>query len=306
MKGCEAEFPVWARWENPGLIKKITGGVAALFGLNRGGRNFPVFPDDTFLVSYPRSGNTWTRFLIANFIYEDDPVTFANIEDRIPDPVAVSRRRLAKLRRPRIVKSHEYFHPLYRKVIYIVRDPRDVAVSNYYFQLKKRFIPNGFPMDQYVSRFVIGGIDMYASWGENVSSWLATRGRRGDFLLLKYEEMTEQPERELSKVASFLGMEATPERLTRAVELSSADRMRELERAEANVWAATKKTRKDIPFVRGAMVGGWSSALSEEQVSQIESAWGPLMEVLGYELVTQPRTDDSKAALWTTLLGAKR
>ena len=49
------------------------------------GRRLTVFRDDVFLVSYPRSGNTWTRFLIGNLLDQEDPVTFANIESRIPE-----------------------------------------------------------------------------------------------------------------------------------------------------------------------------------------------------------------------------
>src|SRR5437016_6350421 len=88
-----------------------------------------VFPDDIFLVSYPRSGNTWTRFLIGNLIYPDQPVTFANIESRIPEIYFNPDRVMRRLPCPRILKSHECFQPLYRHVIYIVRDPRDVAIS---------------------------------------------------------------------------------------------------------------------------------------------------------------------------------
>jgi len=38
------------------------------------------------------------------------------------------------------MKSHEPFDVRFRKVIYLVRDPRDVAVSEYHFDLKKRYI----------------------------------------------------------------------------------------------------------------------------------------------------------------------
>src|SRR5438552_14985380 len=44
------------------------------------GRRVEVHPNDVFLVSYPRSGNTWIRFLIGNLAYPDVTVTFANIE----------------------------------------------------------------------------------------------------------------------------------------------------------------------------------------------------------------------------------
>lgn len=280
-------LPVQKRWENQNIFQRIAGGFSALLGLTRGGRNFPVFPDDVFLVSYPRSGNTWTRFLIANLIYQDKPVTFADIEYKIPDTTVLNRRELARVPRPRIIKSHEYFDPRYKKVIYIVRDPRDVAVSNYYLQLWERFITEEFPIDLYIKKFVAGEINLHASWGENVSSWLATRSESKDFLLLRYEDMIADPSRELIKVAHFLGTSATPERIGRAVELSSAERMRNLEKAEASKWKAMGGKRRDVPFVRNAKSGGWKSSLSPESVALIESEWGRLMGQLGYELSTQ-------------------
>lgn len=291
MGNPEAHFPVESVWENRSLRRKLRAGFRVLFGLNRGGRNFPVFPDDTFLVSYPRSGNTWTRFLVANLIFGETPTTFANVEERIPDPSAVRRRDLAKVPRPRIVKSHEYFDPRYRKVIYIVRDPREVVLSNYYFQLKKRFIPEGYPMDQYIARFVGEGVDSYAPWGENVASWLGTRGSAPGFMLLKYEDMVEHPEQELSRIASFLGVEVAPQRLAQAVELSSVNHMRDLEKAESSKWNVTKNTRKDVPFVRSARVDSWKANLSREHVAMIESAWGNLMSCLGYALMTRNQSE---------------
>jgi hypothetical protein len=290
-------LPIGVELERRGFWGRLRGRTKTFLGLDRDGRDFPLFPDDTFLVSYPRSGNTWTRFLIANLVYDETPITFANIDQKIPEPAAVSRRELARVPRPRIIKSHEYFDPRYRKLIYIVRDPRDVVVSNYYFQLKKGFIPDGYPMDQYVSLFVSTGVDVFASWAENVSSWLATRDGRSDFLLLKYEDMTKEPERELSKIASFLKIPASRARLARAVELSSAQRMRDLEKKEMDVWEVTKNTRKDIPFVRGATPGVWRSALSKGQVEQIESAWCPIMVALGYQpTLANPAKPDS----WST------
>ena len=48
-------------------------------------REITIFDDDIFLTSYPRSGNTWTRFLVGNFVNPNDPVTFLNVERLVPD-----------------------------------------------------------------------------------------------------------------------------------------------------------------------------------------------------------------------------
>jgi len=253
-------------------------------GKDLAGRYFTTFPDDTFIVSFPRSGNTWTRFLIGNLIQPSGSITFLNIERVIPDTNALSKSDLRRIPRPRILKSHQHFDPRYKKVIYIVRDPRDVALSHYNWQRKRREIDDQYPLERYISRFIAGDLAGWGSWGEHVLSWLATRHNSPDFLLLRYEAMLEEPLQELGKVAPFLGIAATPETLATAVERSSADNMRKMEKTQGNKWVTTKGRREDIPFVGKAKHGGWQSLLPESSVEEIESAWGPLMKTLGYEL----------------------
>jgi len=271
--------------------------VTYALGIDLAARNFAVYPDDTFLVSYPRSGNTWTRFLIANLMFPDRTVDFTNIEKLIPDTTSQSNLTLKGTPRPRIIKTHEYFDHRYPKTIYIVRDPRDVALSYYAFHLKYMHIDDGVGLEQFVDDFVSGcQKSEWATWGENVGSWVYTRGCSPSFLLLRYEEMQRDPVKELGRVANFMGIAADPGRLQKAVELSSADRMRKLEKLQDEQWRKTlgylvrrthkKRKRKDIPFVGGARAGGWRTSMPESCVRQIESAWGELMTNLGYELVT--------------------
>ena len=267
------------------MIGELKHVAKYVLGKDRAGRDFSVFPDDTFLVSFPRSGNTWSRFLIGNVIQPNEPITFLNVERVIPDTSSLlSKSYLEHIPRPRILKSHQHFDPRYKKVIYIVRDPRDVVLSHYNWQRKRQEIDDQYPFDQYISRFIAGDLAGWGSWGENVLSWLATRYNSSDFLLLRYEAMLAEPLRELGKVATFLGVEASQEALATAVERSSADNMRKMEKTQGDEWVSKKGRRKDIPFVGKAKRGGWQSQLPESAVEAIESAWGPLMQTLGYEL----------------------
>jgi hypothetical protein len=299
MDSLQVNRPSSMRWENFSTFQRIGAGLRALLGLNRGGRNFPVFPDDTFLVSYPRSGNTWTRFLIANLLFVDREVSFLNIDYLIPDVFNVNRRALAKIPRPRLIKSHEYFDPRYKKVIYIVRDPRDVVISYYYFYLKQGFIQDGYPLDKFIRRFVEGDVDPeFATWGENVMSWLATRSQKPGFLLLRYEDMKANPAQELARVGVFLRSQYDLAILERAVQMSSPERMRELEKRDEDRWSATRNRRKDVRFIRTAVAGGWRSSLGEEQVALIETAWGPIMKALQYNLVSNPEAPNFSEPKW--------
>ena len=267
------------------MLKRVIAGAERVLGLHAPGRNLAVFPDDTFLVSYPKSGNTWARFLIANLVHPHEKIDFSNVNRMIPGPEVTRNRDLMRTPRPRIVKSHQYFDPRYRRVIYIVRDPRDVVVSQYHFQRKRKLVADQYPLSEYVGRFIAGQTSFYGSWGEHVASWLATRHGRPGFLLLRYEDMVEDTARELSKVASFLGLSSTPGMILQAVERSSADRMRTLEKSQAQLFTSTKNTRQDIPFVRAAGAGGWRAALPEACALQLDEAWGNLIQWLGYELV---------------------
>lgn len=255
-----------------------------LTGTDIADRDLAVYPDDTFVVSYPRSGNTWTRFLIANLVFPSESVTFRNIERLIPDSASHSNRVLKRTPRPRIIKSHQYFDPRYRRVLYIVRDPRDLVLSYYNFQRKYRQIADDYPLADYVGDFAGGRLISadWGTWGENVASWIYTRQNQSGFLLLRYEDMKSDTEQQLRRIAAFLGLEPTPERLKQAIEASSPERMRELERTQSDQWVATKKHRKDIPFVGAATSGRWQSDLPAALVAKIESTWGDLMLTLGY------------------------
>ena len=292
------------------MIHELHGAVRYVLGLDVARRGLHVFPDDTFIVSYPKSGNTWTRFLVANLLHPGEPVTFENIERIVPDMHAQSKRYFRGLPRPRFIKSHEYFDPRYPRVIYIVRDPRDVLISSYHFHRKQRQISDDYPIEHYVKRFLAGDVwSVYASWSQNVTSWLATRPQAptgglfgswadnvsswleagvdgSNFLMLRYETMLEQPVHELGRIAAFLKIDSTPELLSQAVARSSATSLRELEQQQSTNWVMTRKTRQDIPFVGAAKAGGWRANLPPECAAETERCLGPLMTALGYELTS--------------------
>ena len=137
--------------------------LKTLLGQDHVGRNFGVYPDDTFIISYPRSGSTWTRFLAANLVYPNEKVTFVNLDQLVPATAVSSRHSLKSARRPRIIKSHNYYDHRYPRVVYVVRDPRDVVLSEYRFILKAGKFADGYPMEKRESE-----------------AWVVTKGRRKD------------------------------------------------------------------------------------------------------------------------------
>jgi hypothetical protein len=278
------------------MFERITAGTKLFFRLHCPGRTLQILPDDVFLVSFPKSGNTWTRFLIANLAHPETPATFGNIHQLVPDPDGTSKRIFDRMPRPRIIKSHECFDPTYPRVIYIVRDPRDVVLSQYHYHRKRLKFGDEYPIEQFVNRFLRGETCPHGSWGENVSTWMMTRRKDPRFLLLRYEDMISDTSRELAKISEFLGIHPTPQQIQQAVERSSADRMRALEKTQGHNFSLTN-SRPDLPFVRVAKSGDWRSGLSDALTAKIEAAWGPLMHSLGYDLIS-PETAHSVELKW--------
>jgi hypothetical protein len=277
------------------LLQKAQQVSRVLTGRQAAGRGLTVLPDDVFIVSYPRSGNNWTRFLIGNLIRSDEPVSFVNLEARVPEIYFHSDRQLRRVPGPRVFKSHEAFDPRYANSIYIVRDPRDVAVSNYHHNLRSGNLQDGVSLDEFVPRFIAAEFDSkWGSWRDHVVSWLATRKDQPGFLLVRYEDMKNATADELVRVAAFLTerwnrhISSSPEVLQRVIELSSPERMRALEQEQGRQWLGSlaDRNKKSYLAVRAAVAGGWKSALSASSVAAIESAWADVMTSVGYKLVT--------------------
>jgi len=298
---------------------------AARYALGRDSslRRHQVWPDDIFLVSFPKSGNTWTRFLLGNLMNPGKLVGFSDIESVVPDIAVFPRADFRQLKRPRLIKSHDCFDPRYRRVIYIIRDPRDVAVSLYYYAKKVKNIDDSFSLEAFITRMLVPGRSYNGTWGEHAGSWLVNAsniaeftarnnapphsdnpsngsvakpdapgatGHGREFLLVRYEDLLQDAHAGLHRIAEFLRLEPSPERIDQAVARSSADSMRKLESAQNLQWQTTRETRKDIPFVRQAKSGQWRTALSAKSVAEIESAWGHLMRLTGYELAAHELT----------------
>jgi hypothetical protein len=217
-------------------------------------RAIPIRADDIFVVSFCKSGNTWTRFLLANLLNPGRPVTFESIERTFPDIYRFQYQDYAKLTSPRVIKSHECFDPPYRRIIYIVRDPRDVAILLYHFLRKIKTIDDAFPLETYASDGFIRGKGSGRTWREHVGSWLLNP-------------------RIFSEVAG----------LSRGAENKFA-LLEQLEQKDRDKWFMTQHTRKDINFVRAAKAEQWRTALSRESTAKIEGAWGRIMQLLGYGL----------------------
>jgi hypothetical protein len=232
--------------------------------------------DDVYLVSFPRSGNTWLSFMLANVIIGhcnlEKEVNFFNIHDFIPD-IYVSRyipKNLEFKPFPRIIKSHEKFNPYYKKVIWLVRNPRDVMISywHYYKELHNKQIS--------LTDFIRDKKYGISAWVKHTESYLnAPLGIR--ILLVKYEDLKRDSKREISKILRHLGILVSEDTIDRAIEKSSFEEMKKIEKETA---AYPGKYQTRFVFMRKGKAG--QKELSEIEEDYIRQKAGNLMKYFNY------------------------
>lgn len=152
-----------------------------------------------------------------------------------------------------------------------------MAVSWFFYIMKVGLIPDSYSLDELVQRFVVGiapYADRVGCWEDHVLSWIRLRSGTPSFRLVRDEDLLAQPVRELASLAPFLRIEVTEEQIEHALELSSANDMRDLERQQWHKWNVTKGTRADILFVKEATHAGSRTRLSPLAIEIIEKAWG--------------------------------
>ena len=233
--------------------------------------------EHVFLASYQRSGSTWLRFLLCEVLTKGG-ADFRGVKITIPD-VRDYRKGPLLLGSGRLIKTHEPYRREYKKALYLVRDPRDVAVSLHAYDR-----PHD-DMDDFVRAFVAGKASPHGTWRRNVWSWLRSPLVESENLLLvKYETLRGDTEGTLASILEFLGMPVDREIVANAVQNNSLQRMRAKEDlALANgVEVSGETMRSRGRSVRRGSVGGWMETLTRQQAELIENHAGELLATLGY------------------------
>ena len=230
-----------------------------------------VFPDDVYLDSYPRSGNTWARLLVGNYITGGN-CTRDSVPEIVPDIHWGDRSVCDDLARPRFIKSHVPYVPEYPRVVYISRDGRDVAVSYYYYYMRLERIDEDTPFSGFLREFNRGRV-MFGSWSEHVDSWLDSGLE--DLLVVRYEDLKSDAKNELLRIVRFAGLPADEELADLAVEKSTFE-----------TWQSSEKRAGDTAgarlHARSGAAGQYQDLFSPEELTEFMAIHGKPMKRLGY------------------------
>lgn len=268
-----------------------------------------------WLASYPKSGNTWMRAFLANYIFNlPQPVPVNQLSRLgIGDANTLAHRRSAggpfdptnprdtvRVRRKmldtidsngadlNLIKTHNQNTRAFgidlvprhqtKGAIYIIRDPRDMAISY--------ASHHGMTLDETVHRLghpenATSGNDynvhqFLGSWSDHVRSW--TRARGFPVRTVRYEDMLTDPEPNFRKIVEFLKLGLDEERLRKAIDFSSFDKLKAQEQKTGFV----ENSDKQEAFFRSGRAGQWQDVLTPEQARKIETDHERVMRQYGY------------------------
>ncbi|WP_194165663.1 sulfotransferase domain-containing protein [Oceanobacillus sp. CFH 90083] len=234
--------------------------------------------DDICLVAYPKSGNNFLLFLVAKLLYRKN-IDWATKGEMIQN---VLSEPIENLPSPHLVWSHESYSPAYPKVIYLVRDPRDIAISYYYHHLK--YTGEKMPFDAFFHKWMEGDI-WPGKWDTNVTGWLDNQEKvKNGFLLIKYEDLLQNTSKEAYRITSFLNVNRTEKEINEAVNWASFDNMKAMEKKQKlHLDGESEFVDRNIPFLRKGQANKWKSILTEDQQKQINQTFDKTLSRLGYK-----------------------
>lgn len=213
---------------------------------------------DVWLSSYPKSGNTWVRFFISNYLsltyLDGQEITFPILYQMMPE-LGMSNllKRWPYSGCPRVIKMHLHYRRLLdrQRSIGVVRDPRDVMVSQYHF-LKDRDRP------LYTGDFKSFFRDTVEQWFQHTVSWIDHWD-----LMVRYEELKCSPERQFRRILDFFGVSVDDSTLRESIKRSD---IRNVRKSEKMVPPELMKSDSKFRFARDGRVNQWPEYLSDSDL----------------------------------------
>jgi len=279
-----------------------------------------------WLASYPKSGNTWVRSFISSLLYSNDgtndfsklenikqfPVRsqFQNFIDDLQDIKQVYQNwyivqnYLNLDNKIKFIKTHHVNCKIDNfkftddtnsiGVIYIVRDPRNVAcsVKNHFslenFEEVKEFIFREHNWLGIITNKKLKPLDnkiptLISSWKTNYLSW---KNKTRNYLLIKYEDLIKDPHTEFSKISKYLenhlNTKFDQKKIKRAIETCSFKNLQNLEMEGKFEESTIDKNNKSVRFFHLGPDNDWKKILDKKIADEITAKFEPEMKELGY------------------------
>ena len=246
-------------------------------------KDVELYPDDVWVVTYPKCGTTWTQQIVRLIRNKGIPDE-KKINAAVPwlEAVASPSHRDANIdsvQRPRAFKSHFPYHLLPCgpphttpcKYIFVTRNPKDVAVS-LYFHIKLRHLPD-IDWNSFWKKYIAGDLEFGNYLSDHLLSWWPHRDD-DNVLFLKYEDMKKDLKHSVSTIASFIEADLSDDIISKIADMTSFAEMKKDKTANYS-W---ERFHKETPFLRKGEVGDWKNFLTPEQSAEMDALCAEILK----------------------------
>ena len=240
-------------------------------------RQFQARPSDVIVVSFPKSGTSWLQEIVWQVTHHDELANSGRsgvpLDVRFPLLDALPPKDMVPLEKMtgrRFIKAHLHYHMLPEsvrasgaKVMYIIRDARDVCVSFYHFSRMLNIYKYRGTFAEFRDSFMRGEV-VYGPYREHVKGYLE---HSNTVLCLTYEQLHQDRASVVRKVAGFLGVSLTDDDVDSIVRNTSFESMKANPDTNFRQWEATGVVpgTEEGTFMRKGVVGDWKNYFTEEE-----------------------------------------
>jgi len=234
-------------------------------------REIKLQADDICYGSYPKSGSTWLAHIILLLTNNGNPPADGTLRSHLhwlesSWTYPRSKQRIEALPSPRIFKSHMPYSMALGgepaksrgKYIYIARNPKDVAVSYYYFERHKAWSGQYDGSWEHWLEMLLAGKAQRGDWFDHVLSWWEQRVL-DNVLFLKYEDLLNNFSTELERMVHFLGFRLDAAALENIQRITAFDVMKK------DKFSNMHEIEDFEGFFRRGKIGSWREQFTAGQ-----------------------------------------
>lgn len=247
--------------------------------------------DDILIATYPKSGTTWMQEVLCLIMNGGDPGKVERRPNwvRVPWLETVHRTPLEDRPSPRLLATHfshdmmpQSFHQVQPKVIYVMRNPKDVCTSHYHYHHMASYLVSPTSRTDFVNKFLAGKV-IYGSWFHHVKSWLSAAGTFR-IMYICYEEMIEDLQGAVRRVSAFLDKPLREEQIQQVADACEFRSMKNNDMANYSTAPPQILDHSKGQFMRKGTVGDWKNLLTEAEVEHFDAVYKQEMRDVGDEL----------------------